>query len=101
MAFRVELSAEAVSDLMELGPDRNRVESFLKRLAEDPRPANLDIKPLRGRAPWSRGRVGSYRAIFRALTAAECVDLGEPGARGYLVARVVRRRDLERIVRGL
>jgi len=98
---RVQLSAQAANDLADLGPERHRAEDLLAALAQQPRPANLDIKALRGRATWYRARVGPYRLIVRPLAAEESSELGTPGARGYLVARIVHRRDLERIVRRL
>lgn len=84
-----------------LGRQRRQVERLLLELAEEPRPANLDIRTLRGRAPWARARVGTYRVIFRRLTTEETRQLGAPGRRGYLVARIVQRRDLERAIASL
>lgn len=101
MAVRIRLSEQAANELAKLGTDAARVKKLLGSLAVEPRPANLDIKALRGRSPWSRARVGPYRVIFRPLSADEVSDLGEPGARAYLIARIVHRRDLERIIRGL
>jgi hypothetical protein len=51
-----------------------------------------DIKALVGRQPWLRLRVGDYRVLMRAL------DPAKDGEDGYLVARIVHRRDLERSV---
>jgi hypothetical protein len=62
--------------------------------------SSLDIKPLTGRSPWLRMRVGAFRVIFRELTAGEIKVLGiDPP--GYLVERVVNRRDLEEAIRPL
>lgn len=97
MSVRVHLARRAVKDLTKLGRERRRVERLLAALGQEPRPANLDVKPLRGREPWSRARAGSYRMIFRSLTADEVRRLTGAG-RGYLVARIVHRRDLERAV---
>lgn len=47
---------------------------------------NLDIKPLRGHAPWQRLRVGEYRIVFRR------------DRDGILVAAVVPRQALDAAV---
>jgi len=60
----------------------------------------LDIVPLAGAAPWRRMRVGNYRVLFRPLTPSEMRQLGQRG-RGYLVARIVNRRDLDRATAAL
>lgn len=91
----VLLSEQAAKDLAGLGADRARVEDLLRALGQVPRPQNLDLKKLRGRAPWSRARTGPFRVIFRPLSAE-----GTSG-RGYLVAQIVHRRELERIIRRL
>ncbi len=57
-------------------------------------PANLDVKPLIGHAPWRRLRVGEFRVIFRMFSADELRSRGAT-APGYLVERIVDRRDLE------
>lgn len=101
MAARVELTGQAAKDLEDLGSDRTRVMKLIDALGSEPRPANLDVRPLRGRASWSRARVGSYHVIFRPLTSAEMAELGAAGTRGSLVARIVHRRDLDRVIRSL
>ncbi|MGH2377885.1 MAG: type II toxin-antitoxin system RelE family toxin [Candidatus Limnocylindria bacterium] len=98
MSVRVQLSRRAVRDLTKLGRERRRVERLLAALGQEPRPANLDLKPLRGREPWSRARAGSYRVIIRPLTGEEVRRLTGAAGRGYLVARIVHRRDLERAI---
>jgi hypothetical protein len=55
----------------------------------------LDVRPLEGRKPWRRLRVGDWRILFRPLSSQE-----SPSG-GYLVARIVNRRELERAVREL
>lgn len=96
---------------VEFGPDvvrdvrRARRSGEAKRIAkaiaalerDDP---GLDIVALQGRAPWRRLRSGDWRVIFRSLTTAEIRSLGRTG-RGYLVARIVNRRDLERAIQSL
>ena len=61
----------------------------------DGRVANLDIKPLTGRRPWMRLRTGDWRILFRPITP------DEHPVGGYLVARIVNRRDLDEAVRKL
>lgn len=98
MPARVLLSRRAVRDLTGLGAGRPRIERLLRSLTEEPQPANVDIKVLQGRAPWSRARVGPYRVILRPLTAAEAEAAVPAGVRAYLVARIVHRRDLEKAI---
>jgi hypothetical protein len=76
-------------------PERRRIRDALGALAAGAE--NLDVKALSGRAPWLRMRVGDWRVLYRPLTQAEAAESG----RGWLVARVVDRRDLERSVRSL
>jgi mRNA-degrading endonuclease RelE of RelBE toxin-antitoxin system len=64
------------------------------------RGAQADVRALKGRAPWLRMRVGDYRLLFRRLHPEEVRDLGREGA-GFLVARIVNRRDLELAVQTL
>jgi hypothetical protein len=70
-----------------------------------PPPDNLDVKPLEGHAPWLRLRVGVYRILYRPLGPEELAAVrqrrGRPVDLGYLVARVVHRRELERAVDAL
>lgn len=96
----VELSTRAYKDLRQLDPSaRHRIEAFIeKRLRVIPRPANLDIRQLQGKAPWLRVRVGELRVVFRRLTAAELAAHGVSVPLGYLIVRVVQRGDLERAV---
>lgn len=102
----VEITARAEKDIRQLDkPTRRRVvEGLLANLTPTPPPDNADVKPLRGAEPWMRLRVGSYRILFRPLTAQQLKPLVEdvPKARrpteGYLVERVVHRRDLDRAV---
>ncbi len=66
-----------------------------------PLPRNADIAPIRGHAPWLRLRLGSHRLLFRPLTRGELDALGVDAEVGYLVARVVDRRELERAIDAL
>jgi hypothetical protein len=75
----------------------------LNGLATIPLPANLDVAPISGHAPWLRLRAGDFRILFRRLTAAE-LDLlvlrrgAVEGATGFLIGRIVDRSELERAV---
>lgn len=95
---RVELSKRAQRDLRRLqGKSRERVIGVLEEeLAADPQPENLDIKPLKGRTPWLRLRSGDYRVLYRPLTTKELRALKARERKGFLVERVVDRRELER-----
>lgn len=93
---RVELAQRAVRDLRKMdGAQRRRVRAALEALAVGAE--NLDVKALAGQAPWLRLRVGDWRVLYRPLSAEEAAA----GGPGWLVARVVDRRDLERSVRSL
>ena len=101
MAARIELSRRAQRDLRDLRgtPDLRRALDGLDRLAEGAE--NLDIKALQGAAPWLRLRVGDVRVIYRPLTADELQALPGSSTAGFLIARVVNRRDLDRAVESL
>lgn len=100
MPNHIELSRRAQRDLRVLpGRDRSRIVRALQEgLAADPLPRNLDLAALQGRAPWLRLRSGDWRVLLRPLSAAELGDVASTAARGFLVARIVNRRDLERAV---
>ena len=53
---------------------------------------NLDIAALKGRPGWYRLRTGDYRTLYRRASAEELRPLGLTGE-GFLVARVVNKRD--------
>jgi mRNA-degrading endonuclease RelE of RelBE toxin-antitoxin system len=104
----VELSIVAKHDLKRLGPGPDRkvvIDALMVGLTAIPPPGNLDVKALRGAAPWLRLRVGNYRILYRPLTRDELKAVSRKRKRhaegGYLVARIVHRRDLERAVRAL
>jgi mRNA-degrading endonuclease RelE of RelBE toxin-antitoxin system len=124
VAVVIELLFRARHDLGGLDPGRDRkaiVDALTVGLAAVPPPGNLDIKALKGAAPWLRLRVGDYRILYRPLTQTELKDLKEreqtsevtgiPWRRsqqrmehaeaGYLVARIVHRRELDRAIRTL
>jgi mRNA-degrading endonuclease RelE of RelBE toxin-antitoxin system len=98
---RVQFSRRARKDIERLSSStRSRVRAALGGLVEIPPRSNVDIRPLTGRSPWPRLRIGDVRVILRQLTRSETNLLGvEPP--GYLVGRVVDRRDLDDAVRPL
>jgi mRNA-degrading endonuclease RelE of RelBE toxin-antitoxin system len=100
MPNHVELSRQAQRDLRVLpNRDRSRIVRALREgLAADPLPRNLDLVALQGRAPWLRLRSGDWRVLLRPLSVAELGDVAGTASRGFLVARIVNRRDLERSV---
>lgn len=108
MGAHVELSFLAKHDLKRLGPGPDRkvvIDALMVGLTAIPPRSNLDVKALKGAAPWLRLRVGDYRILYRPLTRDELKAVSRKRKRraeaGYLVARIVHRRDLERAVRAL
>jgi mRNA-degrading endonuclease RelE of RelBE toxin-antitoxin system len=101
--YRVELSKRALRDLRRIDhKSRRRLLDLLEHdLAAEPQPANLDIKPLTGRAPWQRLRRGQYRVLYRPLTIGELRALAATEQAGFLVERVIERGDLERAASAL
>jgi mRNA-degrading endonuclease RelE of RelBE toxin-antitoxin system len=84
----VRLSARAERDLRRLDPPtRLRIAQGMRALQAGA--PNLDVKALKGSAPWWRLRVGEHRVLCRTIEG------------GWLVERIVDRRDLERAVRSL
>ena len=84
----VNLRRRALRDLRHAGgADRKRIAEALRALADDA--PNLDIKALRGAAPWLRMRVGDYQILYY------------PTGDSYEVERIVHRRELDRAARGL
>jgi mRNA-degrading endonuclease RelE of RelBE toxin-antitoxin system len=96
--YRVELSKRALRDLRRIDhKSRRRLLDLLENdLAAEPQPANLDIKPLTGRAPWLRLRHGEYRVLYRPLTSGELRAQSAQEQAGFLIERVIDRGDLER-----
>jgi mRNA-degrading endonuclease RelE of RelBE toxin-antitoxin system len=88
----VRLARRAVRDLDDL-PKRTarRIADVLEELAADPGSTAFDVKPLVGRRPWSRLRVGDFRVLYRPAQAGAVL----------LVGRVVDRKELDRAVRTL
>jgi mRNA-degrading endonuclease RelE of RelBE toxin-antitoxin system len=94
----VQFSKRAARDIERLSQSqRIRVRKVLDGLSKDPAPTNLDVRPLVGHEPWLRLRIGTLRLIFRRLTLDESRPRGIRG-HGYLVERVVDRRDLDKAV---
>lgn len=103
----LEISSRAERDLRRLQRgDRGRVVDALQQLVAVPPPGNLDVKQLAGQAGWMRLRVGDYRVLYRPLSEQEKTRLvlargALEGSTGFLVARIVNRRELERTIRTL
>lgn len=102
----VELTRRAAKDLRQLDkPERKRIaDGLTTQLAAEPQPENLGIKALHGAEPWLRLRLGTYRVLYRALEAKELRALvahlpkADRPTEGYLVDRIIHRRDLDRAV---
>jgi mRNA-degrading endonuclease RelE of RelBE toxin-antitoxin system len=97
---RVDLSSSAQKDLAKLlktavGAEIKRV--VMEELTAEPWPDNLDVVSLEGKGTWLRVRVGTFRIVLRPMTAAECTT--RDVEKGYLVDRVLNRRDLERVLK--
>lgn len=93
----IEFAQRAVRDLRRMPrPDVRRIKSAVDELAAGAK--NLDVKPLAGHPPWRRLRVGDFRVLYREIEVTE--RRGDTPA-GWLVARVIDRRDLEQAVRTL
>lgn len=104
----VELSNRAKRDLKAIPKnDRTRVaREIAARLAPNPLPGNADVDAIAGHAPWMRLRWRDYRVVYRPLRQDEMDRLRElrgtlNGPTGYLVERIVNRRDLHRAVKTL
>lgn len=96
--YRVELSKRAMRDLRRIdhGPRKRLLDLLERELAAEPQPPNLDVKALVGRSPWLRLRRGEYRVVYRPLTGPELRALRAAEAAGFLVERIVDRRDLDK-----
>ncbi|MGH2762120.1 MAG: type II toxin-antitoxin system RelE/ParE family toxin [Thermoleophilaceae bacterium] len=93
-AGRVRYARQVARDLRRLGLDAAQTRRRIERALGDQEVApNADDKPLRGRRPWRRLRLGDLRVIWREAT------LDDQPLR--LVARIVRRGELEAAVRKL
>jgi mRNA interferase RelE/StbE len=83
--YRIELTPAAVRDLKGLAwTTLKRVDSFIRSLAENPRPHGA--KKLKGVGNLYRGRVGDYRIIYEINDEILLVT----------VARIRHRRDVYR-----
>jgi len=97
---RVDLSSSAQKDLGKLlktpvGAEIKRV--VMEELTAEPWPDNLDVVSLEGTGTWLRVRAGAFRIVLRPMHPAECKARNV--GKGYLVGRIVNRRDLERILK--
>ena len=85
MPYRIEYRPEARRSLKKLDPPtRRRIVSRIEKLADNPRPAGVEV--LKGLEHLYRLRVGDYRVIYRI----------EDRARLVLVIRVGHRREVYR-----
>lgn len=101
MAHFVLLSIRAEKDLRDINPAaRSRVEDAVKTLADDG-DYPLDSAGLTDRRPWRRIRVGDWRILYRPVASEELGEYPNVDTDGYLVARVVNRRDLRKALRAL
>jgi mRNA-degrading endonuclease RelE of RelBE toxin-antitoxin system len=105
MTTHVELSRRATKDLRQLDkPTARRILAVLRRdLSDEPPPDNLDVKPLQGAELWLRLRIGTHRVPYRPMTPEELRSFAAGSTKsshdeGYLVARIVHRRDLDQAV---
>ncbi len=90
---RIRFTTRAERDLRKLQrQDLERVRQVVRQLAAGAE--NLDVKAVQGRPPWLRLRVGDHRVLYRPLDDAEASD----ASAGWLIARVIARRELERAV---
>jgi mRNA-degrading endonuclease RelE of RelBE toxin-antitoxin system len=98
VASHVELSRRAVRDLRPLGPGihQHQIRADIDALAASA--PNLNIRALEGCAPWLRLRQGDYRLLYRPLRADELQERSGAANAGFLVERIVHRRDLEQAV---
>ena len=85
MAYRVEIKASAVKEIVALPKrDQRRVVSAIAALSDDPRPDG--VRKLTGSEDAYRVRVGDYRIIYQVLDKVLIVH----------VIRVGHRRDVYR-----
>jgi mRNA-degrading endonuclease RelE of RelBE toxin-antitoxin system len=100
----IELSRRAERDLRRLDKAvrKRLVDALRHALIAEPPPEHVDIKVLRGAEPWLRLRIGTYRVVYRPLAADELRRLvqtlppRERPSEGYVVERIIHRRDLDR-----
>jgi hypothetical protein len=105
----VEPSSQAQRDLRRMGrgSDRDRVVNVLfEELTAVPAPGNLDAKLMEGSRPWD---APARRRLANPLPPSGAEELQRvrasqtpgDGSQGFLVDRVVNRRDLAEAVRNL
>ncbi len=104
MRKAVQLARAAERDLRRMGPGPERTR-ILRALTETWRPSRPRPTPTSslGAAPWLRLRVGDWRVIYRPLTIEERRATTLPSEADtadevYLVACIVARGELERVV---
>ncbi len=91
LRFSVKLTERAADDLDQVPIEiRKEILSDIRQLSSAPFPTGTQVKKLKGfRPPLYRLRTGDYRIIYRVE------------ARAILVLRVINRKDLDRIIKGL
>lgn len=81
---------------------QKRLLQVLDALEDDPWPDNLDVTKLVAHRPWMRVRDGNFRLFLRPLTEDELTTLSvELPEIGYLVARIVDKKDAPRVLKAL
>lgn len=89
--FDIQLTYSAAADLDCLPEDnRIRIIALIKKFSSDPFTPGANIKKLKGfRLPLYRIRSGDYRILYRIQE------------KTITIMRVIDRKDLERIIKGL
>jgi hypothetical protein len=79
-----------------------RLRRTLDALEDESWPDNLDVTAMVNHRPFLRVRDGNYRLYIRPLTDDELATLGiELPETGYLVGRIIDKKDATRALRGL
>lgn len=88
----IQFAPRAARDLRRLdGQARRRLRDALEELAAGAE--NLDVKAISGHPGWLRLRVGEHRILYRPLRPSAA-----PDRRGWLIARIADRKELERAI---
>jgi mRNA-degrading endonuclease RelE of RelBE toxin-antitoxin system len=96
----IEVAPKAERDLRKVSASTlRRIARALEALAAGA--PNLDVQSLSRHNPWRRFRVGSYRILLRPLSRDEVKRVTGKAGSGYLVARVVDRKEQDRAIRTL
>ena len=105
----LEFASKATRDLRKLAKSNRESAEKIRAALDDlcGGAMNLDVKRIGGHPPWRRLRVGDWRVLYRELSSEEATELRRArGQRkkatstgevpGWLVFRIVNRKDLER-----